>query len=81
VRVTPVTPDGDVLLERIRVALISAGVAVVDGEACGDRVFLFDVGGDLDERQEADISALCNLENLKIDLQSPNHRRVIDGRA
>ena len=75
------TPDGDGLLQQLRVALIGAGVPVVDGEACGDRAFLFDVGGNLDERQEAELGALCSLEGVKIDLQSPNHRRVIDGRA
>ena len=73
--------DGEGLLEQLRVALIGADVAIVGGEACGERAFAFDVGGDLDELQEAVVTAICNREGVKIDLYSPHHRRVIDGRA
>ena len=75
------TPDGDLLLEELCVALSRAGIPVVAGEACGQRAFVFEVGGDLTDEQEAELNALCAVESVKLDLQSPNHRRVIDHRV
>jgi len=78
-RMTVVSDDA--LLGRIRATIDDAMVSVVSGQRTGARTFEFELGGDLNDEQEATIAAMCQRERVQLDLSSPNHRRVIDFRG
>ncbi|HWS44319.1 MAG TPA: hypothetical protein VN636_00530 [Acidimicrobiia bacterium] len=73
--------DGEELLAQLCAAFDATFVPVVSAAHCGDRSFEFEIRGDLSDEQESEIVALCEREQVRIDLHAPNQRMVVDRRS
>jgi hypothetical protein len=72
---------GDATLEVVRAMFDTAGVQVLQATDGGNRTFMFDIGGMLSDEQEAQLTAACHAQRVKLDVNAPSSRYVIDGRS